>query len=95
MNLTYEDNYPTVNLEAQACGTKVISYDTGGAKETLWMRGSRLIQQGDLNTVRKIIGLERYEKKLSKESALKFLVVIIFFFSNCVELWCDFLWKQQ
>lgn len=63
LNLTYEDNYPTVNLEAQACGTKVISYDTGGAKETLWMRGSRLIQQGDLNTVRKIIGLERYEKK--------------------------------
>lgn len=34
-NPTYEDNYPTVNLEAEACGTPVISYDTGGAKETL------------------------------------------------------------
>ena len=34
-NPTYEDNYPTVNLEAIACGTKVITYDTGGAKETL------------------------------------------------------------
>lgn len=33
-NPTYEDNYPTVNLEAQACGTVVITYDTGGAKET-------------------------------------------------------------
>ncbi|MBP5260566.1 MAG: glycosyltransferase [Clostridiales bacterium] len=32
---TYEDNYPTVNLEALACGTKVITYDTGGCAETL------------------------------------------------------------
>lgn len=35
VNMTYEDNYPTVNLEARACGTKVISYDTGGCRETL------------------------------------------------------------
>lgn len=34
-NPTYEDNYPTVNLEAQACGTKVVTYDTGGCRETL------------------------------------------------------------
>ena len=35
VNPTYEDNYPTVNLEAIACGTKVITYDVGGCKETL------------------------------------------------------------
>lgn len=35
VNPTYEDNYPTVNLEAEACGTPVISYNTGGAAETL------------------------------------------------------------
>lgn len=35
VNPTYEDNYPTVNLEARACGTKVITYDTGGCRETL------------------------------------------------------------
>lgn len=34
-NPTYEDNYPTVNLEAQACGTPVWSYDAGGSRETL------------------------------------------------------------
>lgn len=34
-NPTYEDNYPTVNLEAQACGTRVVTYDSGGCKETL------------------------------------------------------------
>lgn len=34
-NPTYEDNYPTVNLEAMACGTMVVTYDTGGSKETI------------------------------------------------------------
>ena len=35
MNPTYEDNYPTVNLEAQACGTPVITYRTGGSPESV------------------------------------------------------------
>ena len=30
---TYEDNYPTVLLEANACGCTTISYDTGGCRE--------------------------------------------------------------
>jgi putative colanic acid biosynthesis glycosyltransferase len=34
-NPTLEDNYPTVNLEAQACGTYVITFDSGGTKETI------------------------------------------------------------
>lgn len=33
VNPTLEDNYPTVNLEAIAVGTPVLSYDTGGCKE--------------------------------------------------------------
>lgn len=32
-NPTYEDNYPTVNLEAIACGTPVLTYNTGGCAE--------------------------------------------------------------
>ena len=34
-NPTVEDNFPTVNLEAEACGIPVISYDTGGCRETI------------------------------------------------------------
>lgn len=45
-NPTYEENYPTVNLEAQACGTPVITYDTGGSKETLYMKNSKVIKTG-------------------------------------------------
>ena len=34
INPTLADNYPTVNLEAQMCGLKVMTYNTGGAIET-------------------------------------------------------------
>ena len=35
-NPTYEDNYPTVNLEAKACGVKIIAFKgTGGGEEML------------------------------------------------------------
>lgn len=34
-NPTKEDNYPTVNLEAEACGTPVVTYDVGGCAETI------------------------------------------------------------
>ena len=50
LNLTYEDNYPTVNLEAAACGTTIISYDTGGSRETLG-EGDILVPKGDLDAV--------------------------------------------
>lgn len=35
INPTREDNFPTVNLEALACGTPVITFDTGGSPESL------------------------------------------------------------
>lgn len=35
VNPTLEDNFPTVNLEALACGTPVITYKTGGSPETI------------------------------------------------------------
>ena len=34
-NPTVEDNFPTVNLEAEACGTPVVTYNTGGCAETI------------------------------------------------------------
>lgn len=35
INPTYEDNFPTVNIEAIACGISVVTYDTGGCGETI------------------------------------------------------------
>lgn len=35
VNPTREENYPTVNMEALACGTPVVTFDTGGSSEML------------------------------------------------------------
>ena len=35
VNPTLEDTYPTTNLEAQACGTPVVTFDSDGAPETV------------------------------------------------------------
>ena len=52
---SYEENYPTVSLEAQACGTPVIAYDSGGNSETLSDSRSRLVKAGDVEAVKEIV----------------------------------------
>lgn len=40
VNASLEENYPTTNLEAIACGTPVITYDTGGSGESAAFYGA-------------------------------------------------------
>ena len=35
VNPTHEDNFPTTNIEALACGTPVVTYNTGGSSESI------------------------------------------------------------
>lgn len=49
-NPTHEDNYPTVNLEARACGCKIVTYDTGGAAETVEGYDNAWVLSGDNKT---------------------------------------------
>ncbi|WFB91441.1 glycosyltransferase [Streptococcus parasuis] len=51
VNLTLEDNFPTVNLEALACGTKVLTYDTGGSSETIDMTTGIILSEKSVLTV--------------------------------------------
>lgn len=55
VNPSYEDNYPTVNLEAQACGTKVITYDVGGCEETIVKNKGMILECGDIKAIRKAL----------------------------------------
>ena len=55
VNLTYSDTYPTVNMEAIACGTPVITYRTGGSPEVITKSTGRVIEQGDFETLRRSI----------------------------------------
>lgn len=50
-NPTYEDNFPTTNLEAIACGTPVITYNTGGSPETISEKTGVIFEKGDLKSV--------------------------------------------
>jgi glycosyltransferase involved in cell wall biosynthesis len=63
VNLTLEDNYPTVNLEAMACGTYVISYDTGGCQETINRDDGRIIEKENIHL---LLDCLRNVKKSSK-----------------------------
>ncbi len=49
INPTYEDTYPTVNLEARRCGTPVITYRTGGSVESV--REDLIVEVGDIDAM--------------------------------------------
>lgn len=51
VNLSYCDTYPTVNLEAAACGTPVITYAVGGSTESAETYGGISVKRGDIDAV--------------------------------------------
>ena len=55
VNPTYADTFPTVNLEALACGTPVITYKTGGSPEAVTPETGWVVEQGDIEAVASII----------------------------------------
>jgi glycosyltransferase involved in cell wall biosynthesis len=56
VNPTYEDNYPTTNLEALACGTPVVTYRTGGSAEAVQESGcGEIVDQGDIEGLKSAI----------------------------------------
>ncbi len=78
-NPTYEDNYPTTNMEAQSCGTPVVCYDTGGAKETFDEGTTGFhIEKGNLdmslNALRKVkeLGKDSFAENLKTKSQKDF-----------------------
>jgi putative colanic acid biosynthesis glycosyltransferase len=48
LNPTLEDNFPTTNLESLACGTPVITYNTGGSKESISADTGFVVEKGDI-----------------------------------------------
>jgi len=48
INPTWEDNFPTTNLEALACGTPVITYNTGGSPEAIDSDTGFVVEKGDI-----------------------------------------------
>ena len=64
VNPTWQDNYPTVNMEAIACGTPVVTYRTGGSIESVTGDTGFIVEQGD---IRGVLEAVRHVEERGKE----------------------------
>lgn len=55
INPTWEDNFPTTNLESLACGTPLVTYRTGGSIEAVSSDTGYIIEKGDILELIKVI----------------------------------------
>lgn len=65
VNPTVEDSFPTVNLEALACGTPVVTYRTGGSPEAIDERTGVVVEPRDINGL--LNGIYRAERLSSED----------------------------
>jgi len=74
INPTYVDNFPTTNIEALACGTPVVTYNTGGSPEALDNKTGIVVKKGDLKQLFSAVqiilenGKEYYTKACRKRA---------------------------
>lgn len=55
VNPTREENFPTVNMEALACGAPVITFETGGSPEILDVTCGSVVPRDDVDAMEKEI----------------------------------------
>ncbi|EHG8747427.1 glycosyltransferase, partial [Enterococcus faecium] len=55
VNPTFNDTFPTVNIEALACGTPVITFKTGGSPEMITKETGIIVEEKTAKTLRNII----------------------------------------
>ena len=67
VNPTVMDNFPTVNIEALACGLPVITYNTGGSAEIIDSTCGIAVNRGDYNALKQAI-LEFDCEKFTREN---------------------------
>ena len=64
VNTTKEDNFPTTNLEALACGTPVITYDSGGSPEAVDEKTGFIVEKENIKSL--IFTIRKVKKRGSK-----------------------------
>ncbi len=71
LNPTREDNFPTVNIEALACGTPVVTFNTGGSVEIIDETCGAFVEWNDEEALEKEIIRILTEKPFSEEACVK------------------------
>lgn len=63
VNPTLADNFPTTNVEALACGTPVVTYETGGSPEAIDAGTGAVVGKGDVSgAAREILRLAALDR---------------------------------
>lgn len=73
-NPTYEDTFPTVNMEAIACGIPVLTYDSGGSPESANLNGQ--IVKKNIDLVYAAIKNINYDRKKISSDLLSYKKMI-------------------
>ena len=68
INPTLEDNFPTTNLEALACGTPVITFNTGGSPESISKECGIVVKKGDVQKLKEAIASLETSEDITKEN---------------------------
>ena len=71
VNPTREDNFPTVNIEALACGTPVITFDTGGSSEIIDDTSGASVPEGDIKAILQILSRVKNDNCFSADNCIK------------------------
>lgn len=71
VNPTREENYPTVNMEALACGTPVVTFQTGGSPEIIDDTCGSVVECDDVDALEKEIIRVCTDNPYPKENCLK------------------------
>lgn len=69
VNPTLEDNFPTTNLEALACGTPVITFNTGGSPESIDKTCGIVVEKGNVDALEAALRTLK-RKNFSQEACL-------------------------
>lgn len=68
INPTLEDNFPTTNLEALACGTPVITFNTGGSPESITDTCGIIVEKGNIQKLKEAILSLEYNTEITSSS---------------------------
>lgn len=71
VNTTLEDNFPTTNLEALACGTPVITFNTGGSPESINEKCGMIVEKGNIDQLIEAINKICYSGQFTVEHCME------------------------
>ena len=71
VNPTREDNFPTVNMEAIACGTPVMTFNTGGSPEMIGETCGTVVACNETEAFAREISSIFENRRFSKEACIE------------------------